>query len=1187
MKRSLWVAAALAPLTFAAAPQAGAQITEPITGAVTTPVTTSTAGTNGASPGDVTVEGGSVVLTPPTAASTTPLAAITGNSGNNITNAGTIGVGETTSYTDTNADQMYDSNNGVVGQYAAGGNRFGIVTGMGGPTPSTTNTVGSTPTATSIYNEGTITIIGENSAGVLIGTGGLNGYLSNTGTITVTGGNMNPSTNLNGTDVSYGVLALGAVNGPVTLAGTISATGANAQGVSLAGGVTGTTSGVANGVTVYGGITATGYRDPNGTRYASELNLLYQSTTTAGKAAAAAELLQGGPALNIGGSVAGGINILAADATTSTPAGVVTSYGSAPAILIGSANPITINPVNVTFTGTNGGTTTVTRTGNYGLVVAGTVTGAGTYQGFNGTGIQIGGNNPLQVSDNGAAASTPPPLGSGNDPTPASGNASAFGTVNVNGGIEISGSVSGTALNSVWTQGSNTVNGYNSAIGLRIGSGATANSLTLDVIPTTSSGTTTYSAGTLSATVYTNGTSLSAIPHATALQIDSGGSLATLTNNGGTISANVQGLAITGSNNLSPVYGGTIGSATAVLDNSGTLTSITNTGVISATVTPPTGTPVTYSSTTALNLSANTVGVTVTQKPYTGDPTAINSTTLTYQTQPAIVGDILFGSGAANLNLNSGTDTGAVTYGTGVGSSQLSTLTIDGGANLTGALSTNGGAVNVTVGDIHGAGTLNNTGTSVITTTGLTIGSNGAVLLTANPALGQNSYFDLTGTNGSASIANGASIGLNFISKMTLGTTTTYALVKTNSAGKLNATPSQIDTSLNGLLPYMYSGTLSASGGQLNLTVGVKTTQQLGFNQAESSAFNAVYQAFSTDPAVTTAVLGKTDRASFVKLYDQFLPDYAGGPFESLVAGQQAVARTQAEAPLKLQSDEAHGWVEEITFINDHDNSSGGGYNAAGFGMVGGIEAVRGDSAFGVTAAFLNSSVQDSAQTNLSALSASVIEAGVYWRASSDGLSINASLNGGFAFFDSRRLVYDPSTTPAVYKEADARWNGGIVSGAVSVAYQFDFGRYYLRPELAADYIMLYESGYSEAGGGNAVDLTVGSRTNQQASARAQIVFGARYGTTTIWRPELTLGWREVVSGGPANTTAYFTNGGTAGAAGTPFTLSPDFKDKGGLLARLGVRAGGNYADFTADAGGQFGNGYQTYDARAVARFLF
>jgi hypothetical protein len=40
-------------------------------------------------------------------------------------------------------------------------------------------------------------------------------------------------------------------------------------------------------------------------------------------------------------------------------------------------------------------------------------------------------------------------------------------------------------------------------------------------------------------------------------------------------------------------------------------------------------------------------------------------------------------------------------------------------------------------------------------------------------------------------------------------------------------------------------------------------------------------------------------------------------------------------------------------------------------------------------------------------------------------------------------------------------------------------------------------------------------------------------------------------------------------------------------LARIGMRASGQYADFSADAGGEFRNDYETYDARAAARFLF
>ena len=91
---------------------------------------------------------------------------------------------------------------------------------------------------------------------------------------------------------------------------------------------------------------------------------------------------------------------------------------------------------------------------------------------------------------------------------------------------------------------------------------------------------------------------------------------------------------------------------------------------------------------------------------------------------------------------------------------------------------------------------------------------------------------------------------------------------------------------------------------------------------------------------------------------------------------------------------------------------------------------------------------------------------------------------------------------------------------------------------------------------------------------------GANFGQSIVWRPELTVGYRAVVYGGPAKTVANFQGGQT-------FTLDPQFTDKGGFLARLGLRASGQYADFSADAGGEFRNDYQTYDARAAARFLF
>ena len=134
---------------------------------------------------------------------------------------------------------------------------------------------------------------------------------------------------------------------------------------------------------------------------------------------------------------------------------------------------------------------------------------------------------------------------------------------------------------------------------------------------------------------------------------------------------------------------------------------------------------------------------------------------------------------------------------------------------------------------------------------------------------------------------------------------------------------------------------------------------------------------------------------------------------------------------------------------------------------------------------------------------------------------------------------------------------------------------------MIADYVYLYESAYTEHGGGAEMDLAVAARSSGEGTVQGDLVFGADLGGVYHWRPELTLGWREVLSGGAGNTTARFVSGGPS------FTLSPQFEDKGSLIARIGLRAGGNFADFSADAGGVFRSGYETYDARAMARFLF
>ncbi|HEX7694103.1 MAG TPA: autotransporter domain-containing protein [Sphingomonas sp.] len=353
--RVLLASTCLTPVILFAASPAAAQST--ISTAVTTPVNTSTA--NSGAPSDVSITStGSVTVTSGTAVTidsnnavsnagaikitnadnSTGIGTVAGGSGS-INNTGTITIDETYTPTDTDNDGDLD------GPFASGTGRAGIRTG-GVFTGSITNAKGAT-----------ITVEGNNSYGILL-NGALNGNVSTDGTITVTGDN------------SAGVKT-GDINGNARFAGTISASGANANAVLVNGNVSGA-------VTLEGVITSTGFR--------------YTTSPTDPSKLDNDDLLLGGPAVSITGNVAGGV-LVAIPPTASTTdtdvnkngipdanevAAVITSYGSAAALQIGATgNDVTLGPV--------------ANTAGYGLVVNGTATGNGVYSGFDATGVLIGG----------------------------------------------------------------------------------------------------------------------------------------------------------------------------------------------------------------------------------------------------------------------------------------------------------------------------------------------------------------------------------------------------------------------------------------------------------------------------------------------------------------------------------------------------------------------------------------------------------------------------------------------------------------------------------------------------------------------------------------------------------------------------------------------------------------------------
>ena len=1134
MKR-LWVAAALAPLSFAASAHAQ---TVTNTGSLTAPVTTTTTNPNYINNGSIVpTTGGNAAITMTTPGNVTNNGTIAFSAGANSTIGilapGDLGVGNASVINNTAAINLLEVTTGdgtaqsiTNGPFANGGNRTGIeVNGTGA-----FNGI--------IFNSGAITIIGENSAGIAIDTA-LNGDLDEVGTISILGGTPTYNGNqvVNAGNVSYGIHAVAPITGNVTVIGTIAATGQNATGVAL------NDVGGASGVTISGGITATGYRS---TAPSTDPGVLALMTPD--------QLLQGGAALDLGGNVSNGVIITAAAAASgnvaAVPQGALLVDGSGPALLIGAVNPITIG----------------TNSGNSSLLVGGTITAVGIYGDVGVTAMQIGGSNPFEITNNGVASQD------------------AYANVSMASGVNITGAVQVAGVSKISGTGSGDANA------IIIGSGATLGDANHTGL--TNSGV--VSATITSDSLVTSGntsvheTSLTgkAVPvTVAAITIQSGGNVSSL-NNSGAITATITGIP-TGINFLA--QGGTEGQVIAINDQSGSLGNVTNTGLIGGSITP-----IVEGQTV---VSANSDIIAMYLGNTNGNVTVTQNANANVSITPSINGSIIFGNvsvasanitGSENLALNAGTMIGNVFFG----GSGNNTLSINGGAVLTGgigqaaagslSLDIEDGTLYMTspVSNAIGGYVTGGNATTIHAQT-LNVGSTGQLIFTIDPTAGGNvTTTPQIAVAGNATIAAGAKIGAAFTTKLT-GDATKYELI---SAGSLSA--SNINGSLVGLLPYLYQGNITVTPTELDLTVSVKTAQQLNFNPAQGAALSAIYNQMSTDPAVEAAMLSKTDRSGLLQIYNQFLPDYAGGPFESLATAQRAIADAQAEAPVKLQSNQTRGWVQEIGYLANHDDTSKtNGYQSQGFGIIGGIEHASGDSAVGVTASFISDGVANNTESSDGQISTIAFEGGAYWRAGGEGLQAHASVNGGYVAMGSHRTVIQQTTagTVSLLRDAESQWSGGVVSANFGVGYQITHGRLSFRPEISADYIGLFESGHSEKGGGSAVDLAIASRTSSEASAQADVVIGYTFGQGFRWTPQLTVGYRQIITGGPGSTTARFVDNVGSGT----FTLKPDLSDRGGFLARLGVRAAGQFADVTADAGGEYRDGYQTYDARARARFLF
>ena len=1071
--KHLFAAAAVAPLCFAAS--AGfAQTT--IGTSTTAPVSTSTTGdlsvtgqidTKVSGPAitvnsnnTVTITGNVTIADQTSATGVLVVGDPAGRVSGFIMSGGLLSTTETVKPIDSNGDGNIDGpfvgspGNPLVADPAV---RYGLrITGPG------------TFTGDIIQFAGSIGAQGNGGSAAISIEAPVVGTVSLTGQVSVLGDN------------TFGIVTTAPITGNVTIGGTLIAQGGATSALSLGGNITGK-------LLLNGTVTNTGYRYPTRSASQSFIDKL-----------GADDLLQGGAGIKISNSVSGGVWFYEAPTASSTNPDVdmdgipdsseltsftLSQYGSAPAILIGAAGPVTL--------GVDPGAASVNA---FGLILAGTVNAGGIYDNVAANGVLIGGQG---------------------------------GAVTIVNGINQRGSITASSIlvhpNSLKT-----------TTALELGN--------LTTTPLISN------SGTITTAVTNTSVAADTAPRAYGIFIDAGATMPRLVNTG---SINV-GIA------------GTYGTATAVSDQSGSLTSITNSGVISAAISTGDVDIKSASTPVALDLRSNTTQVTINQVPNTA-----------IATTPAILGAILLGSGNATLNIQAGSVVGGVAFGTGVNN-----LDVAAGAFVGGAITNAGTSLTA---QVDGGLTFTNAG--IVQMTSLSAGPSSIVRFTVGETAGATASTQLN-VAGATTISTGSTFSVGFSSKLPtpagdpLGVST---LTLINSAGGIIGGNV---TSLANNLPYLYRGSLTNTGNQLQLTVGRRSAAQMGLTGASAAAFEAFYSAFDKDPTVAATVLSKDTQANFNKIYNQFLPDYSGGPFNSMASGVRAIQRTQSEQAVDMDQSEPRSWLQEVGFgVRQTSNTSEIGYDTAGFAIAAGYEQPAGKlGTVGYSAAILTSDISDDNRAFGSKQSASALVGSFYWRKAAGGVLLDASATGAGAWFDSTRRVVDADSNGAqnLVRTADATYYGAMGGVRFGAAYEAKFGAFYIRPEAMLDYLYLYEGGYTEQGGGASIDLKVDSRSSSNATAEAGVVLGARFGRSFHWGPELQVAYRSTLAGSLGSTRAEFVS-----VPGGQFLMPALPIDKNRLLVRLALRGSGAYANFALEGSGEFGDLYDEYTGRIVVRFIF
>ena len=913
--------------------------------------------------------------------------------------------------------------------------------------------------------------------------------------------------------------------GDVINDGRINITGTNVYGISMEGLMTGNlvnsgtiatrgenATAIAVSGDITGGLTNTGSINNSGYRFTQRPN-------AAGRDLLGAEdRLQAGSAVLVSGNISQGINfgneILVVDngdgTTTETLAGssTISQFGGAPAILIdGQGTPITIGMVAQI---TDPNDDDFDADDQYSLVHRGIATANGLFNDINAT--------VLEISD-----------------------------ASLTNGINNTGTMNAIAFRSGDDGTADDDGNIGQARVIVLGSGAIADAIN-------NSGLILATVSEASDEVFADQNNVidPRFIQATAIDIEADAQLTEIRNSGG----------------ISALITGRSGEAVAIIDRSGSVTVLENSGSISAigANSDPFGQTDAQFNLIAIDFSANTSGLTFSQiAPVDPDPD--DDVT---PSDPSITGDIILGSGDDIVTIAAGTVTGALNLGNGA-----DTLALSGGAVYTGAFTDPDGLASLSV---AGGSTFAQTAPNLINVGTATFDGTSVFQPTLDGATGTASTIM---ASGDITFADGASI-VPILQNVVSAQSETYQIL--NAGGALNilgdvSSLASLDS------PFLYNTSFGLDPNDPNVlvvTLDLRSTEELGLDAVQTASFGSAFEALQNNTDLANAFVNIRDGGEFNQAINQLLPEFAAASRQFVVAnvdGAVGAVGTHLDNMRRSQDKPGGVWIQEFAYFADRDLAGlSEQYRGYGFGLTGGIETAFGPfHSVGLNLGFASTEIEDVVGFD-DPMDIVTLQLGAYAGLQSGDLGIEIYGGGGFNDFEQRRVVEIGNFMDT----ANGNWSGTHINGSIKAGYDLSISeKLWARPAVSLDYLRLTEKAYQEDGA-MGIALDVDKRKSELGGVTAMMNFGTKFDGRRTWvRPSLRVGYRnEFVNDG------VITTYGFAGLDQRSVLESEAFPGDG-FLVGFSLAAGSKFSSFGLDFDSDIRDGFVRHTGRLVIRLIF